>query len=82
MLLQLSKDIMTFTLRRSNRIARRAGEQGARSAAVPFLATVFEKSATETKPKHQLLKCKHITMISTFNVRTLSKTNQISELTA
>ena len=67
---QLSKDIMTLTKpRRSYRIACRAGKQGARSAAVPVLASVFEKSATE--PKHNLLKCKHATMISTFNVRTL-----------
>ena len=72
---------MTLTLpRRSNRIARRAGQQGARSVEVPVLATTFEKSATE--PAQNFLKCKRTTIISTFNVRTLSKISQLSELAA
>ena len=75
------KDKMTLTQpRRSYRIARRAGQQGARSAEVPAPATVFEKSATE--PKQHLLKCKRTTTISTFNVRTLSEISQLSELVA
>ena len=68
------------TLRRSYRIARRAGKQGARSAEVSVLASVFEKSATE--PNSRLLKCKRTTTISTFNVRTLNSENQLPELTA
>jgi exonuclease III len=81
MLSAIDRYIMTLTQpRRSYRIARRAGNQGARSAAVPVLATVFEKSATE--PNQRLLKCKRTITISTFNVRTLSKISQISELVA
>ena len=78
---QLPKDTMIQTqLRRSYHITCCVGNQGAHSAVVLVLASAFQKSATE--PKNRLLKCKHATMISTFNVRTLAKINQISELTA
>ena len=49
------------------------GEAGA-------LASVFEKSATELKQK--LLKWKRIIQIAIFNVRTLNRIGQLSELTA
>ena len=85
---------MTHTRTRfSDRIARRAGQQGARSAVVPAPATVFEKSDTEPNKnmnKHtknnsndnSLLKCKRNTLVSTFNVRTLTSLSQMSELAA
>ena len=63
-----------------NRIALRAGKKGARPAEVGALALVFEKSATELKQK--LLKCKQTIQIATFNVRTLNRIGQLSELTA
>ena len=63
-----------------NRIALRAGKKGARPAGVGALASVFEKSATELKQK--LLKCKQTIQIVTFNVRTLNRIGQLSELTA
>ena len=47
-----------------------------------FLASVFEKSATELKLKQNLLKCKHTINIVTFNVRTLNRIGQLPELTA
>ena len=85
---------MTHTRTRfSDRIARRAGQQRARSAVVPAPATVFEKSDTESNKnmnKHtknnsndnSLLKCKRNTLVSTFNVRTLTSLSQMSELAA
>ena len=63
-----------------NRIALRAGKKGARPAEVGALASVFEKSATELKQK--LLKCKQTIQIATFDVRTLNRIGQLSELTA
>ena len=63
-----------------NCIARRAGKKGARPAEVGALASVFEKSATELKPK--LLKCKQTIQIAIFNVRTLNRIGQLPELTA
>ena len=63
-----------------NRIALRAGKKGARPAEIGTLASVFEKSATELKQK--LLKCKQTIQIVTFNVRTLNRIGQQSELTA
>ena len=71
--------MMTQTLRRSNRLARLAGQQGAR-AGVTDSGPRHEKSATE--PKCKLLKCKRVTKMSTFNVRTLQSIHQLSELTA
>ena len=72
---------MTRTQTRSiNCIALRAGKKGARPAEVGALASVFEKSATELKQK--LLKCKQTIQIATFNVRTLNRIGQLSELTA
>ncbi len=41
---------------------------------------MFEKSASELKQK--LLKCKQTIQIATFNVRTLNRIGQLSELTA
>ena len=61
-------------------IALRVGKKGARPAEVGALASVFEKSATELKQK--LLKCKQTIQIATFNVRTLNRIGQLSELTA
>ena len=63
-----------------NRIALRAGKKGARPAEVGALASVFEKSATELKQR--LLKCKQTIQIATFNVRTLNRIGQLSELTS
>ena len=63
-----------------NRIALRAGKKGVHPAEVEALASVFEKSATELKQK--LLKCKQTIQIATFNVRTLNRIGQLSELTA
>ena len=58
-----------------------AGKKGVCPAEVGALASVFEKSATELKPKQKLLKCKRKIRIATFNVRTLNKIGQIPELT-
>ena len=67
-------------IRRSNRIARHAGKQGAR-AGVTDPAPVFEKLATDHhKQKPKLLRGKKVTSISTFNVRTLHTECQSSEL--
>ena len=63
-----------------NRIALRAGKQGACPAEVGALASVFEKSATELKHKKKLLKCKQTIQIATFNVRTLNRIGQLPEL--
>ena len=77
------KITMTRTQTRSiNRIALRAGKKGARPAEVGALTSVFEKSATELKLKQKLLKCKQTIQIATFNVRTLNRIGQLSELTA
>ena len=82
---------MTHTQRRSCRIARRAVTQGARSAVVSAVATVFEKSATEPINNNnnnkninntKLLRCKRNILVSTFNVRTLNSLKQMSELAA
>ena len=59
-----------------NRIALHAGKKGARPAEVGAL----KKSATELKQK--LLKCKQTIQIATFNVKTLNRIGQLSELTA
>ena len=63
-----------------NHIALRMPKKGARPAEVGALASVFEKSATELKQK--LLKCKQTIQIAIFNVRTLNRIGQLSELTA
>ena len=65
--------------RRSYRIARRAGQQGA-PPVVPVLAMVNETSTTEPTTKLHLLKCKRNTNISTFNIRTFNTINQLPEL--
>ena len=65
----------------TNRIALRAGKKGARPAEVGTLASVFEKSATMLK-RPKLLKCKQTLQIATFNVRTLNRIGQLSELIA
>ena len=52
----------------------------AHTAEVGALASVLEISATELKQK--LLKCKQTIQIATFNIRTLKKIGQLSELTA
>ena len=58
-----------------NRIALCPAEVGA-------LTPMFEKSAIELKLKQKLLKCKSTIQIVTFNVRTLNRIGQLSELTA
>ena len=60
-----------------NYIALHGGKQGTPSTEGKALFPVFEKSETESKPN--LLRCKNIVHIATFNVRTL---NQLLELTA
>ena len=70
--------------RRSNRIARHAGYQGARSR-VHGQALAIEKLATDqnNKPKKTpLIRSKVLFRLSTFNVRTLNNESQISELIA
>ena len=42
---------------------------------------MFEKSATELKPKQKLLKCKSTIHIATFNIEILNRTGQLLELT-
>ena len=64
-----------------NCIALRAGKKGAHPAEVGALASVFEKSATELI-QQKLLKCKQTIQTATFNVRTLNRIGQLSELTA
>ena len=63
-----------------NCIAVRAGKKEACPAEVGALVYMFEKSATELK--HKLLKCKQTIQIATFNVKTLNRIGQLSELTA
>ena len=76
------KITMTHTqTTRINRIALRVGKKGMRPVEVGVLASVFEKSATELK-QQKLLKCKRTIEISTFNVRTLNRIEQLPELTA
>ena len=60
-----------------NRIAFRAVIHGARSGEVRALSSMFEKSATELKPKPKLLRCKNIGSIALFNVRTLNMKKKI-----
>ena len=73
---------MTYTQTTyTNCIALRAGEKGARPAEIGALASVFEKSATELK-RQKLLKCNQTLQIATFNVRTLNRIGQLSELIA
>ena len=73
---------MTQNIKYSNRIARRAGKQGARPAMETQVA--IEKSDTEIKPstKQQFMKGKKDVFIGTLNVRTLQKPGKISELIA
>ena len=65
----------------TNRIALRPGKKGARPAEVGALASVFEKSATELK-QSKLLKFKQTLQIAKFNVRTLNRIGQLTELIA
>ena len=67
-----------------NRIALCAGKQGRRAAEVGTLALVFEKSATELKPKpkQKLFRCKSTVHIATLNIRTLNRIGQLPELRA
>ena len=65
----------------TNRIALRAGKQGARPAEVGALVSMFEKSATELK-RQKLIKCKQALQIATFNVGTLNRIRQLPELIA
>ena len=58
-----------------------ASKQGVCSAEVGPLTSVFEKSASELKPKQNLLRCKSIVNIVAFD-RTLNSINQLPELTA
>ena len=77
-----SQQKITLTLFQTtcpNRIAFCVGKQGVCSTEGGALAQVFEKSATEPKPK--LFRCKNIVTIATFNVTTLNTVNQLPELT-
>ena len=65
-----------------NHIALPASKKGGRPAEFGALASVFEKSATEPKVKQNLLKCTRTIQIATFNVRTLNRLRQLSEMTA
>ena len=58
------------------------GKKKVRSAAVGAQAKVFEKSATELKHKQKLLKHKSKINVAAFNVRTLSRIDQLAELIA
>ena len=70
---------MTITNPRNPyRIARRAGYQGARSAAVPTSAQRSENQLRGQQAK--FLTCKKPTLISTFNDHTLNPINQMPEL--
>ena len=71
---------MTDRQTHSSRTARRAGKQGARTE-VLVLASELDKYKTEPK-ETPLLKCKRVTRISTFNVRTISPKKQSYELIA
>ena len=62
-----------------NLIAFHAGKKGVCHAEVGALASVLEKLATELK--QELLKCKCIIQIATFNIRTLNRIGQLLELT-
>ena len=68
--------------RRSHRIARRADQQGARAGKMG-LAPDLEKKSTDlnTKTKTNIMKCKTMLHVSTFNIRTLHVFQQ-SELVA
>ena len=62
---------MTMTRTRTplpNCIALYTGKQGTCSDEVGGLATGFEKSAIELKPKPKFLKCKSTVSIATLNV--------------
>ena len=61
-----------------NRIARRAGKQGARSS----VENQAEIEKSDTGSKEQLLKCKRPLLLSTFNVNTLNATTKMGELTS
>ena len=80
-IIAIERPIMTLhQIRRSNRIARRAGKQGAR-AGVTDSALVFEKLDTDhRKQKPKLFRGKNVTSISTFNVRTLHTECKSAEL--
>ena len=62
-----------------NRIALCADKKGVRPAKTGVLSSVFEKSATKFKQK--LVKCKRTIQRVTFNVRTLNRIGQLTELT-
>ena len=67
-----------------NWIALRTSKKEVCSAEVGALVPVFEKPATELKfkPKQKLLKCKSKVHIVIFNLRTLNRIGQQTELTA
>ena len=71
---------MTDRQTHSSRTARRAGKQGARTE-VLVLASEIDKYKTEPQ-NTPLLKCKRVTRISTFNVRTITSKKQTYELIA
>ena len=64
----------------SNCIALHVGKQRVCSAEVEALAPVFKKSVTKTKPN--LLRCKNtVNIVVNFNIRRLTKVNQLPKLT-
>ena len=72
-----SQQKITMTLIQTilvNYIAHQMGKQGTHSAEVGALVPVSERSATEPKPN--ILRCKNIVNIESFNIRTLNSINQ------
>ena len=65
-----------------NHSALTVGKKGTRPVRVGALAPEFEKSATELKRKHNLLKFKSTIQIAKFNVGTLNRIANQLELTA
>ena len=80
MLLATERILMTRIITRSeSRIARRAVDQGARSAALPLAMAQRSKNLLQ-RQELQLLKPKKEILISTFNVQTLNHPHKAPEL--
>ena len=80
MLLATERILMTRIITRSeSRIARRAVDQGARSAALPLAMAQRSKNVLQCQ-EPQLLKPKKEILISTFNVQTLNHPHKAPEL--
>ena len=62
-----------------NRMVLYATRQESCSAEVGIIFLVFKKSATVPKPKPNLLRCKNIVNVTTFNVWALNTINEPPE---